>query len=172
MREGAAVVVEQAAVEPLYRLVAVDPAFAHDDEQRLEGSLRAVGVVDKGGEAGREKALGKQVHVLGKHTKGAAVDEMSDGFGVVAVFAELVGELGEACGGVLGDGLDGLVRFEAFRLREGPAEDLELLRIEDVVEFKRVGTGDGVGEVGVDDDALGVADDKKRRGGEVAVGGL
>jgi hypothetical protein len=77
--------------------------------------------------------------------------------------AEVLGDLGDALGRLGGDGLHGLVRPEFIGFEEDGPEDLQLLRLAQVVQREGVLHPPRAGEVGVDLDALHVGDDEEGR---------
>ena len=173
------VVVEQAAVEPVDALEADEAAGPHRGEQRGGVAGEAVGVGAGGLEHVQEQGVGQQAHVLGEHAEHQAVDEVGDGLGIMAAFAQALGEGDEAAGGLLGQRLAGLARPEAFGVGEGGGEQVAFGAVEQVVQREGGDLLDGVGPVGVDHDPVHVGGDQERRvlqrvlvAEELAVGGF
>ena len=117
----------------------------------------------------REKRSGGQdADILGEETEEQPDQEVGDGGGRVVVTSQDLGDAGEVGRGLLGDLGGGDGRAQRLRVGEGFAQQIELGRLQQVVEGQLVGDPDGVGEVGVDAKALAVADDQERRVGECA----
>ena len=91
---------------------------------------------------------------------------MGDFGGVESALAHGFSHIGEVLGGFLGDGHASFTGPQFFRVEEDGAEDFEAARLAETVERDFVRDGDGLGEIGVDDDAVQVADDEDGRTGE------
>jgi len=91
---------------------------------------------------------------------------MGDFGGVEAALAHGFGHVGEVLRGFLGDGDAGFAGPQFFGVEEDGAEDFEAARLAEAVERDFVDDGNGVGEIGVDDDSVQVADDEEERVGE------
>src|SRR5690606_34300406 len=74
-----------------------------------------------------------------------------------------LGEAGEVGGGLGGDVLRRLLRLQPLRVEENGAQDVALLRLQQVVQLQRGRLLYCVREVGVNDDALHIGDDEQRR---------
>ena len=88
---------------------------------------------------------------------------MGDPLAVHAALAHGLGDFGKSSGGLGGDGGGGLFRAELLGVREDPAQELPLFRIDqfldaDLARFVRI-----AGKGGVDDNPLPVGDDQKGR---------
>jgi hypothetical protein len=77
--------------------------------------------------------------------------------------AHVVGQLGELLRDFLGDLVGGLAGAERVGIGEGSLEQIERRRISDVEQRKAVDFLGRVREVGVDFEAVQVADDEQRR---------
>lgn len=91
---------------------------------------------------------------------------MGDFGRVEAALAHGFGHVGEVLGGFLSDGHAGFAGAEFFGIKEDGAEDFEAARLAEAVERDFVDDRNGVGEIGVDDDSVQVADDEEERVGE------
>ena len=157
------VVVEQAAVEMADLLGAEPAADRHSLEELAElgdkGLGLGAGVLDHAGEKSGRQQLG----VFGEQAEQQTDQEMGNLLGILAVAAQDGSQAGKVAGGSLGDFIDGLAGFELFRPEEGVAQDRQLVRIGEVGQLDLVVLLDGVGEIGMDDDLIGVRDDQQRR---------
>lgn len=79
-----------------------------------------------------------------------------------AATTEPVGDLSDELGGLGGDGFGGLARAEGFGVGEECAEDVEVLGFGEAGQVESVDALGGAGEVGVDFEAVEVADDQER----------
>ena len=169
------VVVEESAVEPFDALGAEESAgFAvgHQPEESGESAGELGGVVLAGLDQVGHQASRQQADVLGEEAEEDAVEEVGDGFGFVSTVLHGAGEVGEARGGGLGDFVRGLARAQVLRFDHHGAKDAHGLgglvaAGGEVVEGDLVDAGSSVGEVGVDLDAVHVADDEGGRVFEV-----
>ena len=163
--------VEQAPVEPLHPLVAeVAPRFAlrHPPEQlgQAPRELLRIGAprLDHPG----QDALRQQAHILGEEAEQHAVEEVRDRLGVVAAIMHRARDPGEAGGRGPRHLVGRLPRPQRRRLGHHRAQHAQRLRRAlpaggQVVERHAVDAGPGVGEVGVDLDAVHVAHHQQGR---------
>jgi hypothetical protein len=162
--EGEGVIgVEEAAVEPFDPVKADASPIAHGGEQLGGEACEQVIVAARAAfDHLGEVLVGQKAGIFGEHAEDEAVDEMGDGLGIMAALAQAVGDGGEFPGGILGQRLAGKVGFEAGGVEEAVAEEVALFGEEEVGQGNVVDLGDGVGEVGVNLDPVGVGDDEKR----------
>ena len=144
-------------------MLAEPAARAHRGEELAELGDERGGAGVGGGDQLGEQAVGEQADILGEEAEEQADQEVGDALGLLAVAAQQRGELGEVAGGLLRDLLGGLGGAERLGVGEEVAQPLEALGGKQVVEGDRGDLLDGVGEVGVDDDAVDVADHEERR---------
>ena len=116
----------------------------------------------------REQVGGQDADILGEEAEEQPDQEVGDGGGRMIVPPQGLGDAGEVGRGLLGDLGGGDGRAQRLRVGEGFAQQIELGRLQQVVEGEFIGDPDGVGEVGVDAKALAVADDQERRVAERA----
>jgi len=154
---------EEVAVEAADDVGAEVAAAGHGGEELGDLAAEALGVVAGIVDEAAEELVREQADVLGKHAEDEAVEEVGDSLGREGAVAQRLGDLADVARGVLGDGLAGDSRLELVGFEEDGAEDLEAARGAEVVELDGVDALRGVGEVGVDDDAVHVADDEERR---------
>lgn len=83
--------------------------------------------------------------------------------GLNAADAHAVGQLAQFFRRLLGDALAGEAGAEGFRLGEEAAEDVEVFGLREAGEVEGVDLFGGAGEVGVDFEAVKIADDQERR---------
>lgn len=88
---------------------------------------------------------------------------MRDPLRLVPAGAQAVGQRGELLRRLLGDELAGDAGLELVGIGEGEPEQAALFRRHQIGDAELVAYAGRVGEVGVDDEALGVADDQQRR---------
>ena len=158
--------VEEAAVEPL-DAVGAEPAVlvGHGAEECGEAGGEVGGFVAGAGDEFGEEVAGEEAGVLGEEAEEEFVEEMGDLVRVVAAGLKTAGEFGELAGGLLGDLLAGARGAEGLRLAHDGAEDAEGLlgAVAELVEVEGVDLLGRVGEVGVDLEALQVADNQEGR---------
>jgi len=88
---------------------------------------------------------------------------MRHGLRVVPASGQALGEIGKARGGLGGDVLRGAAGTEALGCLPRPAQALADLGVAQVLQLEDVAFAGRAGEMGVDFDALAVADDEQRR---------
>ena len=115
-----------------------------------------------------DDALREQPRVLGEEAEDDAVEVVGDGLRVVAAVAHRAGDRGEARRGDLRDLVGRLLRSQRLGVERDGAEHPQrfgraLVAGGEVVEGDAVDLGAGAGEVGVDLDAVHVADDERGR---------
>ena len=112
-----------------------------------------------------QQAGGQQAGILGEHAEEELVEEVGDVVRLVAAAAQALGERGEVLrclGGQLVSCLAGPQLLGM--LHDGPQQPQRLGRVgEEIVEVERVDDRGRVREVGVDLEAVEVADDEQRR---------
>ena len=163
--------VEEPAVEPLDAVVAEEAArlaVRHDAEQRGEPAVELLGIraprLDHAGEETRREQPG----VLGEEAEDDAVEVVGDGLRVVPALVHRPRDLGEARRGELRNLVGRLLGPQRLGVKHDRAKDAERLggafaALGEVVEGEFVDGGTGAGEVGVDLDAVHVADDERGR---------
>jgi hypothetical protein len=147
-------------------------ARAHGFEEAADSLGEGLGPGAGLGEEPGDDLLGEEADVLGEEGEDDAVEEAGDLPGVEAALPEGDRELGDAPGGLGGDGLGGRAGLELLRGVEDGAEDLQVPRLAERLERDLVDLLAGGGEVGVNDDPGEVAGDEERRvleGGAVLV---
>ena len=114
----------------------------------------------------RENLVGQQADIFGEEAENDAVEEMGDFGGVEAALAHGFGHVCEVLSGLLGDGDASFAGPQFFGVEEDGSENFEAARVAEAFERDFVRDGYGLGEIGVDDDAVQVADDEDGRTGE------
>ena len=162
---------EEPAVEPVDALVAEEAAglgVRHDAE---EGGEPAVELLRGGAprlDHARENARWEQPCVLGEEAEDDAVEVVGDGFRIVSALVHRARDLREARCGQLRNLVGGLLGPQRLGVEHDGAQHAQRLggafpaRVE-VIERHDVNRWPGVGEGGVDLDAIHVADDQQRR---------
>lgn len=157
------VVLEQPAVEML-DLIGPEPAAGgHGPEQRAELLREARRLLARLlGQAGEEVGR-QQTDVFGKQAEQQPNEEVGRLLRTLAPPTQQIGQPRELAGRLPGDLLRGLRRAQLRGVVEGVVEMPALLGHQQIVQCDRVDALDGVGEVGVNEDAFDIGDDEERR---------
>ena len=164
-------VVEEPAVEPLDAHVAVEAvgvAVRHAQEQLAQAAVERPGVAPARLDHLGQHALRQQPGVLGEEAEDDAVEVVGDRLRLVPALVHRLRDLGEARRGQLRDLVGRLLGPERLRLDHDRAEHAERLgglvaAGPELVERDGEHGGPGAGEVGVDLDAVHVANDERGR---------
>ena len=111
----------------------------------------------------REDHVGQKAGVFGEEAEDDAVKEVGDLAGVEAVIAHGIGDAGKMVGGVLGDGGARAAGAEGLGVVEDRPHDFDVAGFGKGFKGYVVGDGNGAGEVGVNDDAVKVANNQQGR---------
>jgi hypothetical protein len=115
----------------------------------------------------REDFVSQEVDVVGEHREHELHEEVG---GIVrrdAALAHAVGDLADDFSGLGGDGFGGLARAEGIRIGEDSAELVEVFGLGQLGERELVDLFGGARDVGVNLEAVEVANDEQRRVFEV-----
>ena len=110
-----------------------------------------------------EQLARQQLDVLGEHAEHQLHQEVGRLVGLDAAQPHAIGELAKVLGRLLGDAARRQPRLERFRLGEEPAERFQVLRFGQTRQVEVVNLLGRAGEVGVQLEAVQVADDEERR---------
>jgi len=156
-------ILEQAAVEAEDRVGAEIAPLGHGGKEVLQplGELRrvALGALD---DAGKQPG-GQQADVLAEHTEHQLHEEVGRALGRHAPDAHPVGQLAKAVGGLLGDAFPRYVGPEGMGIVEDLTKDVEVGGLGEPGQVEGVHALGRVSEVGVDLEAVHVADDQQGR---------
>ena len=111
----------------------------------------------------RKQAVGQDAHILGEQAEEQADQEVRGRVRLVAVPPQELRQAGEMARGFLGHLARGLPGAQPVRIGECLTENLQLFGDQQVIQRQLDHALDGVGKVGVDDDALEIGDDQQRR---------
>ena len=163
-------VFEEAAIKAEQLLIQDDGevgAGLHLGEELPELGDETFGRLAQAFEQAAEAVLGQQAHVFGKHAEKAASEEFGGDLRTVPGVFQRTGEDGEIAGDLAGDFGADLGRVERERVEPDAAEAFADLFVAEVVEPEAeaawigiglIGTA-GLGEVGIDFDAMPNIDD-------------
>ena len=110
-----------------------------------------------------EDLVRQQPDVLGEHAEDQAIEEMRDALRLEPLGLQVVRQLTERFGGVLGDHQPGDARPQSLGIAERVLQQFPLRPVREIDELEDVNPLHGAGEVGVNLDPLRVAGDQKRR---------
>ncbi len=153
---------EQATVEPGHVVHAEQAAALHRGKERTQLRAQPLGRHPRLHQAFEEPA-GQQAHVFGEEAEHALGEEVAHLRRRHAGGAQPLCAAGEGARGGLGDVAVGLARPVLLGREPQRAQALAHLGPGDVLQRKGVALAGRAGEVGVDLDALAVADDEQRR---------
>ncbi|MGC4108308.1 MAG: hypothetical protein QM753_18460 [Thermomicrobiales bacterium] len=108
-----------------------------------------------------EDLVREEVDVFGEEAEEELHEVVGDGVRGVATGVQTEGDLAEFAGGFLGDGGNGEIGAEAGGIGENGAEDALGLGVGEGGEVEGIDLLDGICEVGVDLEAVEVADDEE-----------
>ena len=149
-------------------LDAEEAARCHRGEELAHLHHECCRVLPGARDQAREQVRGQDPDILGEEAEEQPDQEVGDGGGRVVVTPQDLGDAGEMGRGLFGDLGGGDGRAQRLRVGEGFAQQIELGRLQQIIEGQFIGDPDGVGEVRVDAKPLTVADDQERRVAERA----
>ncbi|MEX2173053.1 MAG: hypothetical protein WD872_01740, partial [Pirellulaceae bacterium] len=154
---------EQAAVEMQDFLQGKSAAVGHCRKQFLEELAKLRGDVLRLLERAAEDAVGEQLNVLGEHREHQLHQKMGDIVRRHAALAHGVGHQTELFAHQAGDAAAGDAGPQGVGLGEQPAKNLQVVRLGQARQVEFIDPLGGAGKVGVDFEAVEVADDQQRR---------
>ncbi|MBI4028640.1 MAG: hypothetical protein HY360_26920 [Verrucomicrobia bacterium] len=112
-----------------------------------------------------ENLIGQKTDVFGEQAEDHAVEEMRDAPGVQPALAHGLGNARELLGRILGDRFARLPWPQFFRVEEHCPQDFQTARLAELFKRDFVGRGNGLREVGMNDDPVKITDHEQRRTG-------